>query len=90
MTTGLCSKSGQGTGKSRLYLFLQYYVIGDLIMVITTDAGVLDGFNSIIENVILLVFEELPSSTAHQWLERSTKLKYYLTAEILTNKKICS
>ena len=53
-------------------------------MLITTDASVLDIFNNILEDVIFLLFEELPNSTANQWLERGVKLKNYLTADKLT------
>ena len=56
MITGIYSKSGQGTGKTSLFLFLQEFVVGESLMLITTDASVLDNFNNILENVIFLLF----------------------------------
>lgn len=81
--TALFLKSGEGTGKSIIVEFINKYVIGEALGLITSRAQQLLGFNSMLLEKILVCLEELPSSGRSDWHNLSDILK-----DIITGGKI--
>lgn len=67
MNTALLYFSGEGTGKSILMKWFVRHVIGEDLGLITQRGTDLQKFNSEIESIIYLVFEELSADSKGEW-----------------------
>jgi hypothetical protein len=79
MTTAIFLKSGEGAGKSCIVNFINSFVIGSALGLITCKSNQLARFNSILLGKILVCLEELPTASKSQWFELSDILKDLIT-----------
>lgn len=75
-------KSEQGTGKSTETDFLMNYVLGTDICLISGTEPLLTNVNKILLGKLLVIFEELPTFSDHQWSSVSSKLKTLATEKL--------
>jgi len=82
MQTCLYLKSEQGTGKSSITEFLMYKVLGKNIVHTTNDPScVSGGWNSELVGKVLLVLEEMPTASEHEWRSLANSIKHYITGK---------
>lgn len=87
MKSLLYLKSGQGTGKSIITEYLQDKILGRSIVYATSDPNCLLGsFNGQLAGKVLLILEEMPSSSSGQWSSLSNALKHLVTGKTLEIK----
>jgi hypothetical protein len=78
----------QGIGKSTLFEFLQFHVLGKLYMMSGSETLKKD-FNNLLEGRLLIVFEELETMSKYEWMCSSSKLKRYITSKTYNIEKKC-
>lgn len=76
-------KSVEGTGKSTFTEFIKKYVLGEGITVKSNADPLRTAYNKILFGASLVIFEELPSFSSHDWEAISSKLKDMLTGDQL-------
>jgi hypothetical protein len=72
-------KGEQGIGKSTLFDFIQFHVIGDGLYLQTGSEPMKSKFNAILGGKLFVVFEELESFSTNEWSAISSVLKRYIT-----------
>jgi len=85
--TALFLNSGEGTGKSCIMEFIITHVIGYALGLITVHAGKLKAFNSQLLGKILVVLEEMPSGSSHEWASITEIIKHLITGGSLEIEK---
>jgi len=74
-------KGEQGIGKSTIVDFIQEFVIGNGLYLVTGSEPLKSQFNSILGGKLLVVFEELESFSTNEWTLISSRLKRYATGK---------
>ena len=77
-------KGQQGIGKSTLFEFLKYHVIGLDLLLETGSEPLKSNFNAILAGKLLVVFEELENFSMSEWTAVSSRLKRYITSDTYT------
>jgi hypothetical protein len=85
--TALFLNSGEGTGKSCIMEFIINHVIGYALGLITVHAGKLKSFNAQLLGKILVVLEEMPSGSSHEWASITEIIKHMITGGSLEIEK---
>jgi len=80
-------KGAQGLGKSTFPQFLMKHVIGNALCLETGSEPIKSRFNSILGGKLFVVFEELENFSTGDWQLVSTRLKRYITSNLITLEK---
>jgi len=82
MNTCLLLHSKQETGKSIITNFIEEKVLGNSLVVTSSDLNtVLGTFNRELLGKTLLVLEEMPASTQAEWRASSERLKHIIDGQ---------
>lgn len=76
--------SFEGVGKSTLPQFIFKHVLGSALALETGSDPLISRFNSILSGKLFVVFEELETFSANQWMAVSSVLKRLITSEFTT------
>ena len=71
----------EGSGKSTEFDFISKYVFGDNLCIRCSVEPLLSNYNKILQDKILVLFEELPTFTKEQWMAVNSKIKTYATED---------
>lgn len=74
----------QGIGKSTKLDMLYLHIIGTDVSIVSGPSPLTTGFDIELLGKLLVIFEELPSSTSSQWVASNDKLKALTTCEFFS------
>ena len=76
-------KGPQGTGKTTVFDFIRYHVIGDELCVETGSGPLKTKFNSELAGKLFVLFEELENFSSAEWISISSVLKRNITGKTI-------